>query len=88
MEEIIDCESNWDYTVQSSHTYNTSNVPKGYSVGDREESYGLAQIHLPAHPNVSLSEATNPEFAIEFLAKNLALGNEGWWSCYHKMALR
>ena len=88
MSQIIGCESQWNYTIQSNHTYTKRNVPKGYKVGDREQSYGLVQIHLPAHPTISKEEATNPEFALEFLAKNLKAGRASMWTCANQLAIR
>lgn len=38
--------------VQSNHTYTVTNVPKGYSVGDREQSYCMFQIHEPVHKDL------------------------------------
>lgn len=82
MDSIVACESGYVYDVQSHHKYTATNVPKGYKVGDREQSYGLVQIHLPVHPNISHSQAIDPEFAIDFLGKNLAQGKANIWSCY------
>lgn len=76
------------YDIQSKHTYHAGNVPRGYKVGDREQSYGLAQIHLPAHPHITKEQAIDPEFAVEFLAKNLANGKAGMWTCARQLALR
>ena len=72
MKDIIACESNWDTDVQSHHTL---------SYG-REKSFGLVQIHLPSHPNVSYEEAIDPAFAIDFLASHIADGSAKMWSCY------
>jgi len=88
MNAIINCESQWNHTIQSQHTYTEKNVPKGYKVGDREQSFGLVQIHLPAHPSIKKEEATNPEFAIEFLAKNLKAGKAGMWTCAKTLAIK
>jgi hypothetical protein len=63
-------------------------VPRGFRVGDREQSFGLVQIHLPAHPQVSKEQALDPEFAINFLAKSLQNGKGGMWSCYKHIAMR
>lgn len=87
MEQVVKCESQGSTTIQSNHVYTAKNVPKGYSVGDREQSYGLVQIHLPAHPSVSKQQAKDPEFALDFLAKNLAGGNANWWTCYRQLAM-
>lgn len=88
MNSIVNCESGYDVDIKSRHTYHSGNVPRGYVVGDTEESYGAVQIHLPAHPSVTKEQATNPEFAIDFLAKNLKQGRGGWWSCYKTIAMR
>lgn len=86
MTAIIHCESQGSTTIQSNHRYSTY-VPKGYQVGDREQSFGLVQIHLPAHPNITKEQAINPEFAIEFLAKNLKAGRASMWTCAKTLAL-
>lgn len=87
MHTIISCESQYNPSIQSHHTYHSGNVPQGYSVGDREESYGLVQIHIPVH-NVTKEQAIDPKFAIDFLAKNIAKGKASMWSCYNQMAMR
>lgn len=85
---VVDCESQYDIDVQSQHRYTPTNVPKGYKVGDREQSFGLVQVHLPAHPNITKAQAIDPEFAVEFLATNLAAGNGNMWSCMKTIAMR
>lgn len=82
LDRIINCESGYSVAVQSKHRYHAGNVPRGYRVGDTEQSFGLVQVHLPAHPNVSYAQAIDPEFATDFLAKNVAQGRASWWSCY------
>lgn len=69
MARVINCES--------------SNNPN--AVGDHGYSFGLAQIHLPSHPYVSREEALDPEFAVEFMAKNFKAGNARLWSCWRKL---
>jgi len=71
MHKIIACESGYVQDIQSKHVQ---------SYG-QEESFGLSQIHLPAHPHVTYEQATDPEFAIDFLAKNLSHGRASMWSC-------
>jgi len=68
--------------IQSHHTYSKDRPHEGVFKGQREQSFGLVQIHLPAHTNVSKEQALDPEFAIDFLAKNLAQGRGAMWSCY------
>lgn len=55
--------------------------------GKREDSWGLAQIHLPSHPNITKEQAQDPNFSIEFIVKNFSKGNKEIWSCYKKIYL-
>lgn len=88
MGAIIGCESGWDYEVQSRHKYTATNAPSGYSIGDTEMSFGLVQIHVPVH-DVTIEQARDPEFAIDFLAKNIAKGRASMWSCFtNNIAMR
>lgn len=66
MAKVIYCES--------------SNNPN--AVGDNGTSFGLSQIHLPAHPHVTREQALDMHFAIEFMAKAFANDDEWMWSCY------
>lgn len=77
MAAVIDCESMGSTTIQSGHTYGFTNVEKGIYKGDREKSFGLVQIHLPDHPDVTREQAIDPAFAINFMAKNL--GKVKWY---------
>ena len=74
MERTIWCESRFN-NVQSSAYYKN---------GQREESYGLAQIHLPDHPSVSKEEALTEEFAIEWMAKNFHNPYVTWYGYNRK----
>jgi hypothetical protein len=57
MVRTIYCESMW-YSIQSGARYPD---------GTQEQSFGLAQIHLPSHPDVSREEALNAYFAIDWM---------------------
>lgn len=70
MDKVINCESQWN--------------PK--AVGDHGTSYGLAQIHLPAHPDITKAQAEDPKYAIHFMATMFAEGNENAWTCAHLTA--
>lgn len=60
----------WDTTLQSGYFKN----------GKQEQSYGLSQIHLPSHPDITHEQATNPKFAISWMASELSLGRAWQWS--------
>ena len=70
--KTLDCESAHfaSPSIQSRHIIN----------GKRERSFGYAQIHLRDHPDVSYEQAIDPEFAIDFMAKNWKK-HKSWWSC-------
>jgi len=70
MAKIIACES--------------GNNPR--AVGDGNRSFGLVQIFLPAHPNITKEQALDPDFAIDFLGKKLSEGEGHIWTCYRKNA--
>jgi len=75
MWRTIQCESNGSSTIQSRHVKN----------GVREDSWGLVQIHLPAHLNVTKAQALDPKFAIEFMAKHFAQGGQRMWTCWREI---
>lgn len=56
----------------------------GFPAGTQEKSYGICQIHLPDNPDVSYEQAINPEFCVEFMAKEFAKGNQSKWMGYKK----
>lgn len=55
------------------------------AVGDMGTSYGIAQIHLPAHPEVSKKQALDPLWSIDWAAHQFSLGHAKLWSCYKKL---
>lgn len=65
--KIIYCESR----------YNT----KAHNLTSREDSWGLVQINRMAHPQISVEQATDPKFALDFLARNLKAGKGSMWTC-------
>ena len=69
IENTINCESGWDPDA----------------VGDYGTSFGLVQIHLPAHPYVTQEQATDPVFAINFITDEFARGNQRIWTCYRRL---
>lgn len=72
----INCENDtWDPLRQSDY----------YKNGKREQSYGLAQIHLPAHPEITKEDAQDPNFALNFMAEQMSKGKASAWSCYRKL---
>ena len=69
MHAVIKCESQ----------YNPN------AIGDGGHSRGLVQIYDDFHPTVTHAQAFDPEFAITFLAKNLAQEKGYQWTCYRNL---
>ena len=72
------------------HTLNCENLfrAKGQnehvnSKGEREDSWGAAQINLYWNPTISQEEAESPSFAILWAAKEWKNGNAWKWSCWN-----
>jgi soluble lytic murein transglycosylase-like protein len=67
--KVINCESSFNPNA----------------VGDNGHSYGLAQINLPAHPEVSKEQATDPNFALGWMANQWEQGRQDEWTCYRNL---
>lgn len=63
---VLDCESGFD--------------PE--AIGDHGTSFGVVQIHMPAHPDITLEQATDPLWAINWAAEQWSKGNAAAWSCW------
>lgn len=76
MQSTLACEDNTFEFDRQSEIYNS----KG-----REESYGVAQINLPSHKDISYSQAIDPDFAVRYMAQQFSQGRQSQWSCYRNM---
>lgn len=61
-----------------------SNFNSG-AVGDHGSSFGVAQIHLPAHTEISKAEALDPLWSINWAAEQFAAGHANEWTCYRNL---
>lgn len=74
------------YGLNYDHFYRTLRCESGLNtnaIGDHGTSFGVAQIHLPAHPDITRQEAMNGRWSIEWAAEQFATGGAPMWSCYH-----
>ena len=62
-------------TIKCESNFNTN------AIGDGGTSFGLVQIHLPAHPHVTKEEATDPQFALDFIIDAFKKGQQRMWTC-------
>lgn len=67
--DTLRCESNFDASV----------------VGDKGTSFGVAQLHLPAHPDITKKQALDPLWSINWAAQQFAQGHQHLWSCFNKI---
>lgn len=70
VDDIVKCES----------TYQAKPKP---NITPKERSYGAVQINLLADPSVTIKQAEDPDFAINYLTDELVAGHGSRWSCYH-----
>lgn len=70
-------------TMFCESSYNP--LAKGDYRNGKPTSFGLSQIHLPAHPEILEEQAYNPVFATEFMASEFSKGNIWKWSCARKL---
>ncbi len=73
------------YDVNPGVMFKTLECESGYrtdAVGDHGTSFGIAQIHLPAHPDITKEQAFDPDFSIDFMGKEMGKGNAWKWTCF------
>lgn len=70
---------------ESEFVSGQSRIPNKTGPNGREDSWGIAQIHLPSHPDVSKEEALDPSFSIEWMIKKWAEGKAGRWTCARQL---
>lgn len=65
LKKVIGCESQWKITAR----------------GDHGLARGLAQIRSDYHPDISDTQADNPEYAVNYMASEWEAGRAHEWSC-------
>ena len=82
MYNTVDKETNGTFNpiIQSQVKYDFSSAKRGIVQGTQEMSYGLAQIHLPDHKNISYEQATDIDFSLDFMAHEYSLGHCIWYA--------
>lgn len=71
--------------LNTNHFLATINCESGWNthaIGDAGQSFGLAQIYRPAHEEVSIDEAEDPTFALNWMADEWSGDNAHLWSCW------
>jgi len=91
---VMKCETPWKTNEQGRYydardsqsrlTYNEGQIkrnPDWGEVGGREKSFGVWQYHLPAHPEMTIEEASSVEESTEIAMQDLKV-NPKKWTCY------
>lgn len=60
-----------------------SNVVNLKGPNGREDSWGIAQIHLPAHPEISKEQALDPKWSIDWAAFQFSEGHQDMWTYWN-----
>ena len=71
----------FDFDLQSGLKYKKNNR-WGFPEGTREKSFGVSQIHLPDHPEITYEQAIDPAFSIEYMASEFSKGRARQWMGY------
>lgn len=50
-----------------------------------EDSRGIVQINLLAHSHITVEQAEDIEFSLNFLAENISKNNGRIWTCHRKI---
>ena len=72
---VIECESGWVPDIQSQYMQDYG----------QEESYGIAQIHAPDHPNITYEQSISPIWSLSWMAEEWSKGRSWKWSCYNNL---
>lgn len=85
--KIIASSSDY-YEVSSDKVTSVLTCESGLNpnaVGDNGHSFGLAQIYMPAHPEITKEQALDPYFAVDYLASQMPKGHGRMWTCYRQL---
>ncbi len=73
------------FGADASEISGTMKCESGYNpeaVGDLGTSFGVAQIHLIAHPDITKAQALDPDFSVKWMAEQFSKGNAHIWTCH------
>lgn len=73
MYQTIECESHF----RDGQSHFVKN-------GRRERSFGIAQINLDAHSDITREQAEDPQFALSWMAREWRDGRAWQWSCFNQ----
>jgi len=66
---------------ETQNTFDTFVQSRAIQPYGRERSFGLAQLHLPAHPEITYKQATDPDYALIWIAQHWDKRHREWKTC-------
>lgn len=78
----------YKYGIDAEEFIKTAYCESHYNanaVGDHGNSYGVWQINLPSHPNISKEQALDPWWSTEWAAQQFAANKQRMWTCWRKL---
>lgn len=62
-----------------------SEIPNKHGPNGRENSWGIAQINLDSHPEITRFDALNVRFAVDWAARQFVNGNQREWTVWRRI---
>lgn len=56
-----------------------------HAIGDHGTSFGVFQLHLPAHPEITKAEALDALWSVDWAAKQFVAYKQYMWTCYRSL---
>ncbi len=67
------------YEMEATQKCESGFVPN--MVGDHGTSFGVSQIHLVAHKDITKAQALDADWATKWMAEQFSIGNKHIWTC-------
>jgi len=55
-----------------------------HAINTKEGSFGIAQIHLVAHKDITIDQAFDWQWSVDWAAEQFSKGRQSMWTCYVK----
>lgn len=76
-----------EYGLNAAHFIATIQCESGFNptATSSTDDFGIAQINAKAHPEISLGQADDPAFALDWMAQEWDAGNASEWVCWQML---
>lgn len=69
-------------------TWNDQSLIPAHGPNGREDSWGICQIHLPDHPEITKAQALDPRWCIQWTAQQFKNHHASMWTGYRIVTSR